>query len=81
MINIKERILKEANHIISTRETIRETAEKFKISKSTIHKDLQERLLLINADLHKQVNRIFNEHNIYKHLKGGQSTKEKYLRK
>ena len=81
MINIKERILKEAEHIINTQETIRETAEKFKVSKSTIHKDLQERLLKINTDFHTKINEIFSKHNELKHLKGGQSTKEKYLRK
>lgn len=81
MINIKERILKEANHIINTRQTIRQTADLFNVSKSTIHKDLQERLIKINMDLHNQITKIFNEHTSNKHLKGGQSTKEKYLRK
>ncbi len=81
MINIKERIIKEANHILNTRETIRQTAQLFNLSKSTIHKDLHDRLKMINSELYNKINMIFNEHNSNKHIIGGQRTKEKYLRK
>ena len=81
MTDIKERIIKEASHIIETRETIRQTADHFKLSKSTIHKDVQEKLKTINTELHQIVQNILNEHNATKHLKGGISTKNKYLRK
>lgn len=78
MKNIKERILNEANHILNTKETIRQTAEKFKISKSTVHKDIQERLQKIDIDIHNKINLIMQSHLSTKHLKGGQSTKERY---
>ena len=78
MINIKERVLKEAQYILNTRETIRTTAEKFKISKSTVHKDIQERLKNINEDIHNQIQKIMQNHLDTRHLIGGQSTKEKY---
>ncbi len=78
MFDKKERILKEANYIITTRNTIREAAEKFKVSKSTIHKDLQERLSSINQNLQKEINKIMQEHISTRHQKGGKSTKEKY---
>lgn len=78
MINIKERVLKEADHILKTKETIRETASKFKVSKSTVHKDVQERLKNINIELHQKIDPILREHFDNKHIKGGASTKEKY---
>lgn len=78
MINIKERVLKEAQHILNTRETIRATAEKFKVSKSTVHKDIQERLKHINEETHSQIQKIMQNHLDNRHIKGGQSTKEKY---
>ena len=81
MINIKERILKEANHILQTKDTIRLTAEKFKISKSTVHKDIQERLKNINSDLHKKIEEILQYHISTRHIKGGESTKAKYINK
>ena len=81
MLNIKDRIILEANHIITTKETIRQTAERFKLSKSTIHKDLQEKLKLINSELYKKVNEIFFFHNQNRHINGGISTKNKYLGK
>lgn len=79
MLNKKERILNEANYILETKKTIREAAEKFKVSKSTIHKDMQERLNQINQDLHNEINKIMQDHINTRHIKGGESTKEKYL--
>lgn len=81
MLTIKDRIIAEATHIITTKETIRQTAEKFKLSKSTIHKDIQERLKNINTDLYHKITEIFAYHNQNRHLKGGESTKNKYHRK
>ena len=51
MLNIKNRVLQEAQYILKTRETIRNTAEKFKVSKSTVHNDINKRLQDINASL------------------------------
>ena len=79
-MNIKERVLKEAYHILDTQDTIRQTAEKFKLSKSTVHKDIQTRLKSINQDLQEEINKIFKLHNEYRHIKGGETTKKIYKR-
>ena len=76
-----ERVLEEAEYIIRTKETVRNIAKVFKISKSTVHKDLQERLLEIDPTLHKEVSDIFKEHIDIRHIRGGISTKNKYLAK
>lgn len=68
-----------ADYIIETKNTIRDTAKKFNVSKSTIHKDIQKRLMEINPRKFEQVNKIFKSHIEVRHLRGGQSTKEKYL--
>lgn len=78
MNNIKERVIKEANHIINTKETIRQTAQKFKVSKSTVHKDINDRLRKINLELYNELNPILSEHLKTRHIRGGNSTKEKY---
>ena len=51
--SIYKRVINEANHVIETNNTIRETAKEFNVSKSTVHKDLQERLLDINTKLYE----------------------------
>ncbi len=68
-----------ADYIIETNNTIRQTAKEFKISKSTVHKDIQERLKEINLEKYEKVKEIFDSHIKIRHLRGGQSTKEKYL--
>ena len=70
-----------ADHIIATKDTIRETAKKFKISKSSIHKDLQERLNQIDIKKYNVIKEILNEHLETRHLKGGESTRQLFLRK
>ena len=57
---------------------IRETAKKFNISKSTVHKDLHERLRDINFQLFEQIDSILKYHIDIRHIRGGQSTKKKY---
>lgn len=78
MLRINERVLNEANHIINTEETVREIAKKFKVSKSTVHKDLHERLKKIDKDLYIKVDKILKYHIDIRHIRGGQSTKKKY---
>jgi putative DeoR family transcriptional regulator (stage III sporulation protein D) len=80
LLDISKRVIKEAEHIIETKETIRETAKKFKISKSTVHKDLQERLIKIDKSLSEDVKKILKEHIDTRHIRGGESTKKKYLK-
>lgn len=76
---INDRVLKEADYIIDTGYTIRELASIFHVSKSTIHKDLHERLFYIDKDKYKQVENIFNYHSNIRHIRGGESTRKKYL--
>lgn len=77
----EERIKKEASYMIKTKETVREIAKKFKVSKSTVHKDLHERLKSIDYELYKKVDEILKYHAMVRHLRGGESTKRKYLKK
>lgn len=78
---IIKRVLSIAEHIINTKDTIRKTAKLFNISKSTVHKDIQERLNLLDKDMYIKVKKIMNEHIETRHLKGGESTKQLFLRK
>lgn len=78
---IIKRVIEVANHIIDTKETIRQTAKKFNISKSTVHKDLQERLSQIDVAKYNTVKQILNEHIETRHLKGGESTRQLFLKK
>jgi len=70
-----------ADYIINTNNTIRQTAEVFKVSKSTVHKDLKERLILINIDKYNKIVKIMHEHIETRHIKGGESTKKLFLKK
>ena len=78
---IEERTLELAKHISQTGETIRQTAKKFCLSKSTVHNDLSKRLKILDPILFEEVEKILDEHFAQKHIKGGQSTKNKYLKK
>ncbi len=78
---ITTRVKEEAEYLIKTNATIREVAEHFNISKSTVHKDMQERLKKISPALDSQIKTILNEHLLTRHIKGGEKTKEKYAKK
>ena len=67
-----------AVYIIETRATIRQTAKHFGISKSTVHKDLSERLPRINRALYLQVREILNLNKAERHIRGGLATRKKY---
>lgn len=75
---IKERTLKIGVYIVETRNTVRTIAREFGVSKSTVHKDLTERLPEINPDLASRVKEILEYHKAIRHLRGGEATKEKY---
>ena len=79
-ITIEERAVSLARYIIETKDTVRSTAKKFGVSKSTVHKDVSDRLLKINPVLAKEVREILNENKAERHLRGGMATKLKYLR-
>ncbi|ONI45152.1 sporulation transcriptional regulator SpoIIID [Candidatus Epulonipiscioides gigas] len=76
---IEERAVKAANFIISKNATVREAAKQFGISKSTVHKDVTERLEKINPQLAMEARQILELNKAERHLRGGLATKEKYL--
>ncbi|MGA8944166.1 MAG: sporulation transcriptional regulator SpoIIID [Thermoactinomyces sp.] len=78
---IKERTLKIGHYFVETRNTVRTIAKEFGISKSTVHKDLTERLPEINPELANQVKAILEYHKSVRHIRGGEATKNKYKRK
>lgn len=78
---ILKRVNDIANHIINTKDTIRETAKKFGVSKSTVHKDIGERLYNIDKEKYDLIKKIMNEHLETRHIKGGESTRQLFLRK
>ena len=76
---IEERVLCIEDYIIENGTTVREAAKKFRISKSTVHKDVTERLLSINPSLAAEVRKILDLNKQERHIRGGLATKEKYL--
>lgn len=81
MDKISKRALEEAKYMIETQKTIREIAVSFNVSKSTAHKDLHERLIHIDRQLSEQVEQILKYHTDIRHIRGGESTKQKYLKR
>lgn len=77
--SIVKRTLEEAEHILCTGATVRETATAFDVSKSTVHKDVSERLKYVNADLWCEVKKILDFNLAERHIRGGNATKNKYL--
>lgn len=76
---IEERAVEVANYIIENNATVRQAAKQFGISKSTVHKDCSDRLLLINPSLATEVRKILDVNKAERHIRGGLATKEKYL--
>ena len=77
-ISIEERAVKLAKYIIDSKDTVRGTAKKFGISKSTVHKDLSQRLENINHSLYLEVREVLDENKAERHIRGGLATKKKY---
>lgn len=75
---IEERAVDIANYIIDQSATVRQTAKKFGISKSTVHKDCTDRLSQINPALAKEVRGVLEVNKQERHIRGGMATKEKY---
>lgn len=75
------RVLKEAEYIAKTGQTVRATAKVFHFSKSTVHKDVSERLKDIDAQLFKEVKRALDKNLSERHIRGGEATKQKYKNK
>jgi len=79
--DLVERVIAVANHINDTHDTIRKTAKIYGYSKSTIHNDVSIKLKEIDQSLYEQTKKILNENFAQKHLRGGDATKKKYLKK
>ena len=76
---IEDRACELAVYIIETGATIRNTARHFGISKSTVHKDLSQRLPQCNKHLYRQVRQVLDENKAQRHIRGGLATRRKYL--
>ena len=76
---IEERAVEIAYYIIETKATVRQTAKKFGISKSTVHKDVTERMEEINPRLAAKARKILDINKSERHIRGGMATREKYL--
>ncbi|MCI7778685.1 MAG: sporulation transcriptional regulator SpoIIID [Eubacteriales bacterium] len=76
---IENRVLSIADYIIETGATVRAAARVFGVSKSTVHKDITERLRQINRNLGEQVAVILEQNKDERHIRGGMATREKYL--
>lgn len=79
--NIEQRACELAVYIIENRTTVRAAAKKFGISKSTVHKDLSERLAHFNQPLYLQVKEIMEQNKAERHIRGGMATRRKYCGK
>ncbi|SHI60717.1 putative DeoR family transcriptional regulator, stage III sporulation protein D [Geosporobacter subterraneus DSM 17957] len=75
---IEERAMEIAEYIINQKATVRQTAKVFGVSKSTVHKDVTERLPKINPLVANQVKRILDKNKAERHIRGGKATKLKY---
>ncbi|MCH5341797.1 MAG: sporulation transcriptional regulator SpoIIID [Acetatifactor sp.] len=76
---IEERAISIANYIIDSNATVRQTAKTFGVSKSTVHKDVTDRLMQVNPALAKQARQVLDVNKSERHIRGGMATKEKYL--
>ena len=76
---IEERAMEIARYIIDNNTTVREAARHFGISKSTVHKDVTERLVQVNPALASETRKVLDVNKSERHIRGGLATKEKYL--
>jgi putative DeoR family transcriptional regulator (stage III sporulation protein D) len=76
--NLEQRACDLALYIIENRATVRQAAKRFGISKSTVHKDIAERLPFINRQLYRQAKEILEENKAQRHIRGGLATRKKY---
>ena len=76
---MEERVIESAIYIIEHNATVRQTAKQFGVSKSTVHKDVTERLVQVNPSLAKQARKVLDINKSERHIRGGLATREKYL--
>jgi putative DeoR family transcriptional regulator (stage III sporulation protein D) len=75
---IEERALEIASYIIMSKATVREAAKIFKVSKSTVHKDISERLPRINPSIWESIRKVLDSNKAERHIRGGRATRLKY---
>ena len=75
---IEDRVMEIAQYIIDNNATVRSTAKVFSVSKSTVHKDVHERLIHINMNLYGQCRDVLEKNKAERHIRGGLATREKY---
>ena len=75
---IEQRVLEIANYCLNNNATVRESTKRFGISKSTVHKDITERLPELNHELYEEVKKVLETNKAERHLRGGEATKQKY---
>lgn len=80
-LNIRERVLLLSSYILDSKDTIRSTANRFGVSKSTVHIDVSKRLKKIDKKMYEKIKKILENNFNEKHIRGGNATKEKYLNK
>lgn len=78
---IQKRVLNICQFILETNATVRGSAVKFNVSKSTVHKDMVERLPSLNKDLARKVKKVLEKNKAERHLRGGEATRKKYKEK
>ena len=78
-MDIEERTINIGHYIIDKKATVRSAAKHFGVSKSTVHKDMTERLVKINPQLAREVRYVLDENKSERHLRGGLATKQKYM--
>lgn len=77
---VEERAAMLGEYIIESKATVRSAAKKFGVSKSTVHKDVSQRLKIINPALYREVRQVLDTNKSERHIRGGMATKEKYLK-
>lgn len=77
---VEERAVTLGTHIAESGDTVRQTAKKYGISKSTVHKDVSSRLKKINPSLYAEVKKVLEINKCERHIRGGMATKNKYLK-
>lgn len=76
---VEERAVELGEYILKSKATVRSAAKKFGVSKSTVHKDVSERLKYVNPNLYREVKSILELNKAQRHIRGGMATKKKYL--
>ena len=76
----KERCVIIASYMLENKSTVRAVAKRFGISKSTVHKDVTQNLKMVNVELYKQIHDLLEKNKQERHLRGGEATKQKFLK-